>query len=237
MVDQIDNGAGREPAGVLVDVLPDGSMFRIPGSRSLLYPACKRLIDILGASAALLFFLPVLLVVGWMIRQDGGPALFRHPRVGRGGKVFMCLKIRTMVIDAQQRLEKVLENDPAARAEWERSQKLANDPRVTKLGHFLRITSFDELPQFINVLRGEMSLVGPRPVTEMELQRYGANVGEYLSCRPGITGLWQVSGRSSTDYRRRVLLDSEYARTASLKLDFSIMLKTVRVILSRDGAC
>jgi exopolysaccharide production protein ExoY len=237
MVDQIENGAGREPAGVLVDVLPDGSMFRVPGSGSLLYPACKRLIDIIGASAALLFFLPVLLLVGWLIRQDGGPALFRHPRVGRGGKIFMCLKIRTMVIDAQQRLEAVLDKDPAARAEWERSQKLANDPRVTKLGHLLRITSFDELPQFINVLRGEMSLVGPRPVTETELERYGGNVGDYLSCRPGITGLWQVSGRSSTDYRRRVSLDSEYARTASLRLDVSIMLKTVRVILSRDGAC
>ena len=189
MVDQIENGAGREPAGVLLDVLPDGNMFRVPGSGSLLYPACKRLIDIAGACAALLFFLPVLLFVGWLIRQDGGPALFRHPRVGRGGRVFMCLKMRTMVVDAQKRLEAVLENDPAARAEWERSQKLANDPRVTRLGHLLRITSLDELPQLINVLRGEMSLVGPRPVTEAELERYGGSIGDYLSCRPGITGL------------------------------------------------
>lgn len=239
MVDHIENGAGSRSSGVLVNILPDRAALgaETEGARSLLYPFVKRSIDVVGALALLMFFLPALLIVAWLIRSDGGPALFRHPRVGRGGRTFHCLKLRTMVIDAQQRLDALLESDPAARAEWQRSQKLSKDPRVTRLGRFLRVTSFDELPQLLNVLRGEMSLVGPRPVTTVEIARYGKSAVEYFSCRPGITGLWQVSGRSSIDYRRRVELDSAYARQVSLRLDISIMLKTVRVLLSRDGAC
>ena len=239
MVDHVENGAGSRSSGVLVDILPDRAALGADteGTRSLLYPFVKRSIDVIGASVLLMFFMPALLIVAWLIRSDGGPALFRHPRVGRGGRIFHCLKLRTMVIDAQQRLDALLESDPTAHAEWQRSQKLSKDPRVTRLGRFLRVTSFDELPQLLNVLRGEMSLVGPRPVTTAEIVRYGKSAVEYLSCRPGITGLWQVSGRSGIDYRQRVELDCTYAREVSLRLDISIMLKTVRVLLSRDGAC
>lgn len=239
MVDNIENGAGHRTPGVFVDLLPDEAVDRrgAVGTEFSFYAAAKRLIDIVGASLLLAFFLPALLIIGWLVRQDGGPALFRHPRIGRDGRVFMCLKLRTMVVDAQQRLDALLARDPVARVEWRRSQKLSNDPRVTRLGHFLRVTSFDELPQLINVLRGEMSLVGPRPITRQEIARYGALASDYLSCRPGITGLWQVSGRSGTDYSRRVQLDSEYARNVSLRLDLAILIRTVRVILTRDGAC
>lgn len=239
MVDNSENGTGHRAAGVFVDLLPEGAAEQrsAVGTEFSFYAAAKRLFDIVGAVSLLLFFLPALLIVAWLIRQDGGPALFRHPRIGRNGRAFMCLKLRTMVVDAQQRLDALLDCDPRARLEWERGQKLSNDPRVTRFGHFLRITSFDELPQLINVLCGEMSLVGPRPITRQEIARYGAHASDYLSCRPGITGLWQVSGRSATDYVRRVQLDSEYARNMSLRLDVAILVRTVRVILTRDGAC
>jgi lipopolysaccharide/colanic/teichoic acid biosynthesis glycosyltransferase len=169
-------------------------------------------------------------------RHDGAPVLFGHYRVGCKGRLFRCLKFRTMYRESEQMLAELLARDPAARAQWERDQKLVDDPRVTPIGRFLRRTSLDELPQLINVLRGEMRLVGPRPVTVGELTRYGRVRWQYLSVTPGITGLWQVSGRNNTSYEERVALDARYVAQRSLALDLRILLRTVAVVLRRDGA-
>jgi Undecaprenyl-phosphate galactose phosphotransferase WbaP len=205
--------------------------------RKALFPIAKRALDILGAGVGLVLLSPFFLIVALMVRADGGPAFFAHQRVGRGGKLFGCLKFRSMVIDSQARLEALLANDPTARAEWEATRKLKNDPRITRIGRFLRSTSLDELPQLINVLLGEMSLVGPRPVQEAEIDRYyGASAAHYMAVRPGITGLWQVSGRSETSYESRVALDVTYVSRPSLLADISILLRTPVAVLSRRGA-
>ena len=202
-----------------------------------LRPALKRAMDVVIAGAALLVVAPAFLVLLWLVRADGGPALFGHTRVGRDGRLFPCLKFRSMVVDSQARLAALLAHDPAAKAEWEATRKLRRDPRVTRIGEFLRKTSLDELPQLINVLRGEMSLVGPRPVQQAELERfYGAAAAHYISVRPGITGLWQVSGRSSTSYATRVALDVAYVARPSLWQDLKILLQTPAAVLSRKGA-
>ncbi|MCA3382736.1 MAG: sugar transferase [Roseomonas sp.] len=205
--------------------------------RKSLFPIAKRALDIIGAGLGLVLLSPFFLIVALLVRADGGPAFFAHQRVGRGGKLFGCLKFRSMVIDSQTRLEALLASDPAARAEWEATRKLKNDPRITRIGRFLRSTSLDELPQLINVLRGEMSLVGPRPVQEAEIDRYyGASAAHYMAVRPGITGLWQVSGRSETSYESRVALDVSYVSRPSLLADLSILLRTPVAVLSRRGA-
>jgi Undecaprenyl-phosphate galactose phosphotransferase WbaP len=205
--------------------------------RKSLFPVAKRALDIIGAGLGLVVLSPFFLIVALMVRADGGPAFFAHQRVGRGGKLFGCLKFRSMVIDSQARLEALLANDPAARAEWEATRKLKNDPRITRIGRFLRSTSLDELPQLINVLRGEMSLVGPRPVQEAEIDRYyGASAAHYMAVRPGITGLWQVSGRSETSYESRVALDVAYVSRPSMIADLTILLRTPVAVLSRRGA-
>jgi lipopolysaccharide/colanic/teichoic acid biosynthesis glycosyltransferase len=202
-----------------------------------LVPLAKRAMDVAIAGAALLLAAPFFLVVSLLVRADGGPAFYAHPRVGRGGKIFGCLKFRSMVVDSQARLEALLAADPAAREEWETTRKLKRDPRITRIGRFLRATSLDELPQLINVLRGEMAVVGPRPVTQSELDRYyGAAAAHYLTVRPGITGLWQVSGRSETSYDQRVALDVAYVSQPSLLADIRILLKTPVAVLSRRGA-
>jgi lipopolysaccharide/colanic/teichoic acid biosynthesis glycosyltransferase len=168
--------------------------------------------------------------------QDRGPVFFAHRRIGRHGRRFSCLKFRSMAIDAPERLRDVLAADSEARAEWERDHKLRNDPRVTQLGVFLRKTSLDELPQLINVVRGEMDLVGPRPIVDGEIVKYGSRFKHYCSVNPGITGLWQVSGRSDTSYRSRVAMDCLYARSKSLPLDLWILLATVPAVLLRKGS-
>ena len=205
--------------------------------RKALFPIAKRALDMIGAGIGLVLLSPFFLIVALMVRADGGPAFFAHQRVGRGGKLFGCLKFRSMVIDSQARLETLLANDPAARAEWEATRKLKNDPRITRIGRFLRSTSLDELPQLINVLCGEMSLVGPRPVQEAEIDRYyGASAAHYMAVRPGITGLWQVSGRSETSYESRVALDVAYVSRPSMIADLTILLRTPVAVLSRRGA-
>ena len=205
--------------------------------RKALFPIAKRALDMIGAGIGLMLLSPFFLIVALMVRADGGPAFFAHQRVGRGGKLFGCLKFRSMVIDSQARLETLLANDPAARAEWEATRKLKNDPRITRIGRFLRSTSLDELPQLINVLCGEMSLVGPRPVQEAEIDRYyGASAAHYMAVRPGITGLWQVSGRSETSYESRVALDVAYVSRPSMIADLTILLRTPVAVLSRRGA-
>jgi Undecaprenyl-phosphate galactose phosphotransferase WbaP len=196
----------------------------------------KRTLDIAGAVTLGIVFSPLMLVIVALTRREGGSVIYLHRRVGQDGKAFGCLKFRTMVPDADQVLRELLERDPELRAEWVRDHKLRNDPRVTPLGRFLRRTSLDELPQIWNVIRGEMSLVGPRPVVREELLRYGRSVRVYLSTKPGITGLWQVTGRNDTDYRRRVALDAYYARNWTLRLDLYILLKTTRVVVRGGGA-
>ena len=200
-------------------------------------PAAKRTLDIMGAGVALLLALPAFLVLAILVRMDGGRVFYAHERVGRGGRLFGCLKFRSMVADADKRLAALLERDPAALAEWEATRKLKNDPRVTWVGRFLRASSLDELPQLINVLRGDMSLVGPRPVQVSELAAYyGAAAQHYLSVRPGITGPWQISGRSDTSYAQRVALDVGYATSPSIWTDIKILFRTPMAVLARRGA-
>ncbi|EKF18452.1 sugar transferase [Nitratireductor pacificus pht-3B] len=186
----------------------------------------------------MLFFLPIFLIVfGFLLIHDGGPVIYRHRRIGRGGRPFDCFKFRTMRRDADRVLAELLSADPCARREWEQQHKLRNDPRIHRLGRFLRMSSLDELPQFFNVLRGEMSIVGPRPIVEAEIPRYGERIYDYLSMTPGITGLWQVSGRSDTSYQHRVDLDSRYRETCSLLLDLKIICRTVIVLLFERNGC
>lgn len=201
-----------------------------------LYAPVKRILDVLGAIVLAIVFSPLILAIAVLMHREGGSIIYKHRRIGRDGRAFECLKFRTMVPNAEQVLREVLERDPAMKAEWVRDHKLRCDPRVTRLGRFLRRTSLDELPQLWNVMRGEMSLVGPRPVVREELLRYGRNVRTYLSAKPGITGLWQVKGRNDTDYRRRVVLDTYYVRNQNLMLDLYILFKTTRVVLGGSGA-
>jgi len=198
----------------------------------------KRAFDILVASAALVFLAPVFLTVFALIKlTDRGPIFYRHTRVGRQGERFACLKFRTMATDSEERLAHILLTDPRAAAEWEQGQKLRTDPRITKLGAFLRKSSIDELPQLWNVLRGDMSIVGPRPITRAELNRYGKDRRYYLLLRPGITGLWQVSGRSSTGYEKSIRYDREYLEDWSWLGEFWILLMTIPAVLNTDDAC
>ncbi|OFZ97471.1 MAG: hypothetical protein A3H35_11955 [Betaproteobacteria bacterium RIFCSPLOWO2_02_FULL_62_17] len=200
------------------------------------YRWTKRLFDLVAASALLVLLSPVLLALAILIRRTGGTALYSHTRIGRDGRPFQCLKFRSMRPDADRVLEELLAKDAQARSEWEKDLKLKNDPRVTALGRFLRKTSLDELPQLINVIKGEMSLVGPRPIVSEELQRYGECAMLYLQVLPGITGLWQISGRNDTSYAERVSLDAWYVQNWSLWYDIAILFKTVNVVLNRRGA-
>ena len=197
----------------------------------------KRIVDITLALSGILLLTPLLIICFLAtIATSRGPAIFRHRRVGFNGKHFDCYKFRTMVTDAPERLRKLLESDPAAAAEWTANRKLRNDPRVTAIGAILRKSSLDELPQLFNVLKGNMSIVGPRPVTDDELERYSTAIGAYLACRPGITGLWQVSGRSTTTYDKRVACDAFYARNWSMTLDAKILIVTIPSLLASDSA-
>ncbi len=197
----------------------------------------RTLFDKAFAATALLFFAPFITAISAMILlTEGGPVFFGHKRIGRDGREFNCLKFRTMALDAEAQLQRLLELDPNARAQWEMNQKLDDDPRVTFLGELLRKSSLDELPQFWNVLRGDMAIVGPRPIVEAEMQRYGDKIGDYLSVKPGITGLWQVNGRSTTSYAERVAMDVAYVRNQSFPQDLWIILKTVKAVLFGSGA-
>ena len=196
----------------------------------------KRLFDIVAASAILVFVAPLLAVIALLVWREGQPILFAHTRVGRQGQLFRCLKFRSMVPNAAEVLADLLARDPVARAEWERDYKLKDDPRITRLGRFLRKSSLDELPQLINVIKGEMSLVGPRPVVPDELERYGDSRRYYLEVRPGITGLWQISGRNDIDYEERVSLDTWYVRNWTLWYDIYIIFKTAVTVPAKAGA-
>ncbi|WP_048645957.1 sugar transferase [Nitratireductor soli] len=198
----------------------------------------KRTLDVIFSLIAILFFLPFFIAIATLLSiHDGWPVIYRHKRIGRNGKAFDCFKFRTMRRDADRVLSDLLRTDAGARLEWDLQQKLRNDPRIHPVGRFLRISSLDELPQFFNVLRGDMSIVGPRPIVEDEIPRYGERIHDYLSMTPGITGLWQVSGRSETSYQYRVDLDSQYRETCSLLLDLKIICRTVTVVLFDHNGC
>ena len=198
--------------------------------------ASKRIVDIVAAAVGLCVVTPVLLVAGLAVKRDGGPVFYRQARVGRKGRKIFVWKLRSMVVDADRRLAQLLEGDAEARAEWDLTRKLKNDPRVTPVGKFLRKSAIDELPQLWNVLKGDMSLVGPRPVLDAEMEHYGDDAHVYMGVRPGVTGLWQVSGRNDLSYGRRIELDSWYVRNWSLWIDLVVVLKTVPALLTSRGA-
>jgi lipopolysaccharide/colanic/teichoic acid biosynthesis glycosyltransferase len=201
------------------------------------FPVVKRVLDVIGSGMAILFFMPILSVIAFLVRRDGGPALYADQRVGLHGTEFGCLKFRSMVLNGSDVLSEHLRRNPVALEEWNATQKLKNDPRITRIGRFLRKTSLDELPQFINVLKGDMSLIGPRPVGKKELKdRYGKNARYYKLVRPGITGPWQISGRSKISYERRVMMDVEYCRNPSYLKDTKIIIATPAAVIFLRGA-
>ncbi|MGQ4275073.1 sugar transferase [Terrihabitans sp. B22-R8] len=186
---------------------------------------------------ALFLLAPLLIGIAlWVRGQDSGPALFRQTRIGRDGRPFKCLKFRTMKMNAEQSLARHLAENPELAEEWKKTQKLTCDPRITPLGHFLRRTSLDELPQLINVARGEMSLVGPRPIVPDEIHRYGEHFSHCFSVAPGVTGLWQVSGRSDCSYGTRIALDTRYVDEWCLQSDVAILLRTIPAVLNQRGS-
>lgn len=195
----------------------------------------KRILDILLVALAAPFLLPVIGLLALLVMRDGAAPFFGHKRIGKDGREFRCWKIRSMVPNAEEKLKTWLGENPAARAEWEQNFKLENDPRITPLGHILRKTSLDELPQLWNILKGEMSWVGPRPVTAKELVFYGPAVAHYKAMPPGLTGLWQVSGRNDISYAERVGLDVRYYRDCSFLLDTGIILRTAKAVVMRTG--
>jgi undecaprenyl-phosphate galactose phosphotransferase len=217
-----------------LDDLPTGRIGR----------ALKRGIDLVVAILAIVLLAPLLVMIAVLLKIEGGPVFFSQLRVGKNGRRFQCLKFRTMRPDAEEQLSNLLATNSAAREEWRRHQKLAKDPRVTRLGQFLRTTSLDELPQILCVIIGDMSVVGPRPIIAPEVSGYendrayceGEDFAHYASCKPGITGLWQVSGRARTTHNERVRLDRWYCNNWSIWLDVMIILKTVRAVLIRTGS-
>lgn len=217
--------------GSTIDIVGVGSAKYAPGG------ALKRILDIALAVTGIAVLWPLMLMVAMAIRYtDPGPAIFGHERIGLNGRRFKCLKFRSMIINSDAALRNLLERDPAAAAEWAQSQKLRNDPRVTRLGKILRETSLDELPQLWNVLKGDMSIVGPRPIVSAEVRRYGNSFKAYAATKPGITGLWQVTGRSDCSYEERVSLDVAYVENWSILRDIWIIAKTVVVVFGRKGS-
>jgi exopolysaccharide production protein ExoY len=208
-------------------------------ARSARYPiggVPKRVFDILVSFSALLAFAPLFLLIALLLKaSDRGPVLYRQPRVGFRSSSFGCFKFRTMVIDADAVLARYLRDNPEAAKEWAETRKLKRDPRVTAVGDVLRQMSLDELPQLWNVLRGDMSIVGPRPVVSEEIAMYGSSAGHYLLARPGLTGAWQVSGRNDVSYERRVYLDRSYVENWSFWRDIKIIMKTIPVVIRAKG--
>ena len=225
----------------LVDAIHSETLARshyvCPVEHSALQLALKRVMDIVGSVLLLAILSPVFLYVALVVRRDGGDVFYGDRRVGQHGKPFRCLKFRTMVPNANAYLKALLESDPILRAEFDENYKLKNDPRVTRIGSFLRRSSLDELPQLWNVLRGDMSLVGPRPMDYGEPSRWdGESLPYYLAVRPGMTGLWQIKGRSSLDYKTRIEMNIEYVKNWSLLGDIWILLMTPKVVFETDKA-
>lgn len=207
-------------------------------SESVLHLPYKRAFDIIFSSLVLLIGLPVFMIIALIIRfSSKGSVVYSHQRIGRGGKPFRCYKFRSMYPDADKKLEELLKADPALKHEWDTTHKLRNDPRVTPIGAFLRKTSLDEIPQFWNVLIGDLSIVGPRPVVQAEIDKfYGSRAQKILSIRPGLTGIWQVSGRNDTSYENRVEMDESYIQQRSFIFDLKLIALTVPRMIFSKGA-
>jgi lipopolysaccharide/colanic/teichoic acid biosynthesis glycosyltransferase len=202
------------------------------------YRVLKRTLDLTIILSVLPLLLPVLMVIGVLVLLSSpGPVLYSHRRICRGGNIFSIWKFRTMCLNSTEILETYLSQNHEARSEWERTHKLRCDPRVTKIGKILRRFSLDELPQVWNIFRGHMSFVGPRPIVSAEIDRYGDSFSRYCAVKPGLTGLWQVSGRTNLTYNERIALDCQYINTWSLGLDTSILLMTFMAVISQQGAC
>ena len=228
-----------------LSILPDTAIERVlRGRRSLyamrpvgqrfVYRAAKRGVDVTVSATLLLLTLPVFAVVALLIKATSrGPVFFRHRRLGRGGREFGCLKFRTMVMDA----EELLKRDDLLRHKFEQDFKIKDDPRITRVGRLLRKTSLDELPQLWHVLSGGMSLIGPRPIVRPELGKYSIYGNKLLTVKPGLSGLWQVCGRSDTTYPQRVMMDMHYIDHRSLTLDVRLMLLTIVAVARKSGAC
>lgn len=208
-------------------------------NKKILYRATKRMIDIIGAIVGIIFLIPTTIAVCLarkISKEDKGPVFYEQLRYGKNGKVFRLYKFRSMCIGADEKLKKYLEENEEIRKEFQKTHKLQNDPRITKIGNFLRKTSLDELPQVINILKGEMSFVGPRPVVEKEVEDYGKNKDKFLSVKPGLTGYWQVNGRSNTTYEERMEMELYYVDNCSLWLDIKIFFKTFIAVFKKEGA-
>jgi undecaprenyl-phosphate galactose phosphotransferase len=230
-------GIGDPSADAASFLSYDAILMFVRDERSrLVARAVKAAFDVTVATAILVATSPLFLLVAIANMFDGGPMFFAHRRLGLGGRSFYCLKFRTMRVDGDRMLADLLARDPEARREWDATQKLRRDPRVTRIGRILRATSIDELPQLVNVIRREMSLVGPRPIVQKEVAFYGEDIVHYYSARPGLTGLWQVSGRSNTSYTRRVKLDVWYVNNWTIWNDIAVLLKTIPAVLAREGA-
>ncbi len=225
------SGVGADRFNAWADQVPAGDLYKVQSSR------VKRVMDLAMAVPVLVLVSPLLMTIYALLKIfDPGPALFTQQRIGRDGRAFVVYKFRTMRVDAAERLQHLLANDRKAAAEWAEFQKLRNDPRVTLLGRILRKSSLDELPQLLNIMRGEMSVIGPRPVTAAEMQRYGADLRYYTAVRPGVLGLWQVRGRNLLTYPQRVAFDVQYVQTWSIWQDIKIILMAVPVVLLGRGA-
>lgn len=208
-------------------------------NKKVLYKFTKRIIDIIGSIIGILILIPTTLIIYLarkVLKEDKGPLFYEQLRYGKNGKVFRLYKFRSMCIGADKKLKEYLENNDEAREKFEKTHKLQNDPRITKIGNFLRKSSLDELPQMINILKGDMSFVGPRPVVEKEVEEYGTNKDKFLSVRPGLTGYWQVNGRSNTTYEERMKMELYYVDNCSLWLDIKIFFKTFITVFKKEGA-
>jgi len=228
-------GFVQPPVGLMASPMPNDAPYwmRSVGRRAF-YEAWKRAIDILTSAMLLLLFAPLFVAVAIAVRLSSpGPIFFRHKRLGKGGREFWCVKFRTMVVDAEAQLER----DPELRKRFQERFKLKNDPRVTRVGAFLRKTSLDELPQLLLVLRGDMSLIGPRPIVRAEIDKYGVHYEKLLSVKPGLSGMWQAFGRSDISYDERIQMDLHYIEYRSLRLDLMLLCQTPVSILARRGAC
>lgn len=212
----------------------DGKRFKL-----IIEKGIKRLVDIIAGLAGTMLLIPITIcmyIAKKILKEDDGPIFYDQLRIGKGGKHFKLYKYRSMVIGADKILEEYLAENEEARIEFEQNQKLKNDPRITKLGSFIRKTSLDEFPQFINILKGDMSLVGPRPIVDREVELFGDKMKTVHSVRPGLTGYWAANGRSDTTYEQRVEMEAYYAENFSLLLDIKIILKTIKSVIKKEGA-
>lgn len=239
--EEIDDFAGEE--GILQNSTIDNVRVikkeKTKTNKKIMYNFIKRTIDAIGAIIGIIILIPATIIIYLarkILKEDKGPLFYEQLRYGKNGKVFRLYKFRSMCIGADKKLKEYLENNEEARKEFEKTHKLQNDPRITKIGNFLRKTSLDELPQMINILRGDMSFVGPRPVVEKEVEEYGTNKDKFLSVRPGLTGYWQVNGRSNTTYEERMEMELYYVDNCSLWLDIKIFFKTFITVFKKEGA-